>query len=186
MGKWFVLLVILLIFLDGCITGEVVLDAGNETNKTSGNETSIVNKDVDTLTTEDDEKMAEYNKKRQRELEAYGFGIFNYSVLNKDTCAGHYENMQEKIRDLKDDVKDADENFVNQKEDVDELEKELEIVKQSGNENAVKHLEERIDGEEDEMKEAEDYLDEISELYRRHIVIKNHIKEYCLELKVSV
>ena len=186
MGKCFVLLVILLAFLDGCITGEVVLDYGNETNKTSGNETSIVNQHADTLTAEDNEKMVEYDEKRLREFEAYGFGIFNYSVLNADTCKGHYEQMKEKIHDIKDDVKDADENFINQKEDVDELEKELEIVKQSGNENAVKHLEERIDREKDEMEEAEDFLEEISELHRRHIVIKDHIKEYCLELKVSV
>ncbi len=123
---------------------------------------------------------------RLRRLEALGFGIFNYSVLTQETCAGHYEQIRDRILDLKDEIQDAEDNLREEEEDVEEMEQELLEVEQSGNVNAVERLRDRLDEEIDEREEAEDVLEEARELYHRHLLIRNEIKKYCLELKVSL
>ena len=119
-------------------------------------------------------------------MEARGFGLFNYSVLTADTCKGHYEQMRERLVDLEEEIGDAEDNLREEEKDIVIARQELEQGEQSGNENALSHLRDRLDNEEDEKNDAEDVLEEARELYQKHLIIKNEIKKYCLELKVSL
>lgn len=183
MGKHLWLpLSIFFLFLEGCVAPEVIVEEppavpeqviAEPTTPVSG--AAVV-----------PEPKVVVDEKRQKELEARGFGLFNYSVLTADTCKGHYEQIREKILDLKEDIGDAEDNVLEEERDIPIVKQELAEAEQSGNQEAVKHLKDRLEEEEDELFEAEEALDDARELYQKHLIIRNEVKDYCFGLKVAL
>ena len=174
-----------MLFVHGCVSEEVILDTNVSNDSAQDNRISLPSQPIVSQAPVVNSSKQQISEKRLREFEAFGFGIFNYTVLTVETCPGHYEHLRDKLQELRDDLKDAEEDLHDETDDVDEVMRELEAVQQSGNQNAVEHLKERIDQEEDERKAAEDTLDDLHDLYQRHIIIKNEIKKYCLELQAT-
>ncbi len=177
-------LLVVALFLEGCVSPQEPVF--NETNETVLATSPLPEKPSAPFTGAAVAPDVPLLDKRIRMLEAKGFGLFNYSVLTRDTCKGHYEQMRERLLELEDDIGDAEDNLDEEEQDVFEIEQELGNAQQEGNEHAINKLRDELDHEDDERSEAEDVVEEARELYRKHVIIKKEIKDYCLSLKVSL
>lgn len=184
MGKVWIYLLVFSLLLEGCVPPvEPVL---NETPEYALVDSPLPEKPLTPLTGAAVAPQIHVLDERARALEAKSFGLFNYSVLTKDTCKGHYEQLRERLPELEHEIGDAEDNLDEEEQDVMEITAELEQAQQQGNEHGINRLRDELDHEDDERSEAEDVLEDARELYRKHVIIKNEIKKYCLELKVGL
>jgi len=177
MGKPYFLLVLSL-FLLACSSPPAPL----ESNVTW--EEEKLEEDIEVVASEPEQaSIANHYLKK---LEAHGFGLFNFSALTAETCPVFYDDFRFKIQDLKEDIEDAEDDLINEKQDVLDVQEQLDLAEQQGNDKETKDLKEDLNQEYDEFQDVEDAIDEMDDLYKKYVIIQNEISDYCLSLGVKV
>ena len=173
---------ILVIFLEGCVTGYTVLE-GNVSNDSTDDDVSSDHEAAPAVA--EAASVQKANEQHLRRMEALGFGIFNYSVLTKETCDGHYEEIRDQLRDIEEDIVDGEETLEGKRHHLEDLQEQLAELQQSGNEHAIENLQDGIHDQEEEFGDYKDKLEDLRVLYDKHLIIKNEIKKYCLAFKAG-
>ncbi len=187
MGKayWILAVPFILLFLEGCATGNAVLDVNSSQNAT-------LHEDVPNNTLQTSSKDAPVDasnknteEKRLKKLEALGFGIFNYTELTLENCDDSYAALIDTIGEIEDDLKDAKDTFKKRQATLEELLSQMPEAEASGNSHTINALQDDIENERDAHDEARKELDDTQDLFHKYQIIREQIKKYCLELKAG-
>jgi hypothetical protein len=177
--------IIMLVLVVGCTSEESSSDMNDTVNETDVvTETNITEDDVELPPDIVDEVLEKRDALYQKELEAKGFGIFDFSWLNVENCDFYKQDFDEKIVDLREEIQDAEDEVAEESDDVMVLEQELDLAITSGNQNAIDRIRDDIEEEKDEIELAEEVVEDLGVLFKKHIIIRNEIKDFCRELKV--
>lgn len=176
---WFrFLIILLLLFLSGCtsVPSEPTVNTSSNSLLVSNatNRTVFLNQ-TDTLP----------DQQRQQRLLAKGGGIFDFAVLTATTCDDYLVTYKELVDQTEDDVRDIEDEFLEEQRDLQKALAALADARQSGNERAVDRARKDIDEEEDDVDEVEDLLEEKTEYLRKLKIIVATMKEECPRLKAK-
>ncbi|MBI1972749.1 hypothetical protein HYS50_01960 [Candidatus Woesearchaeota archaeon] len=175
---WFRFLSILfLLFLSGCtgVPSEPMVNTSSDSLQVS-NATNITVFSNQTDTPVD---------QRQQRLIAKGGGIFDFAVLTGTNCDDYLVTYKELVDQTEEDVRDIEDEFLEEQRDLQKAIAALADARQSGNERAVDRARDDVDEEEDDVDEVEDLLDEKTEYLRKLKIILATMKEECPRLKAS-
>ena len=121
----------------------------------------------------------------QKELEAKGLGIVDFSFITAENCDAEYVHLQHELAGLHDNLDETEEELSDEQFDVLKAQQALETAQAANNLKAIEDKEDDLEEEIRDVEAVQDKLDTLSTLEKKYKLVLNSLKDRCKRYKAG-